>query len=192
MPSKKRLLLVGWDSADWKLIHPLLDQDELPGVAQLVQGGVSGNLTTLEPQLSPMLWTSIATGKMAYHHGVHGFTEVDPISGRIVPVSAATRKCKTIWEMLGERGLKSHLVGWFATQGEQDLNGCMASNMYGHNGGFNLEEQSLMGHAHLETTMIYLHVMKSLEPVPPVPSISPDHLHRTPIPDSPWHVHPVC
>ncbi|MEX1115566.1 MAG: alkaline phosphatase family protein, partial [Akkermansiaceae bacterium] len=132
MPFKKRLLLVGWDSADWKLIHPLLDQDKLPGVAQLVQGGVSGNLTTLEPQLSPMLWTSIATGKMAYHHGVYGFTEVNPISGRIVPVSAATRKCKTIWEMLGERGLKSHVVGWFATQGEQDLNGCMVSNMYGH------------------------------------------------------------
>lgn len=132
MSGKKRLLLVGWDSADWKLIHPLLDEDKLPGVAQIVRGGVSGNLTTLEPQLSPMLWTSIATGKMAYHHGVYGFTEVDPVSGRIVPVSAATRKCKTIWEMLGERGLKSHVVGWFATQGEQDLNGCMVSNMYAH------------------------------------------------------------
>jgi predicted AlkP superfamily phosphohydrolase/phosphomutase len=132
MSGKKRLLLVGWDSADWKLIHPLLDENKLPGVARIVRGGVSGNLTTLEPQLSPMLWTSIATGKMAYHHGVHGFTEVDPISGRIVPVSAATRKCKTVWEMLGERGLKSHVVGWFATQGEQDLNGCIVSNMYGH------------------------------------------------------------
>ncbi len=132
MSGKKRLLFVGWDSADWKLIHPLLDEDKLPGVAKIVRNGVSGNLTTLEPQLSPMLWTSIATGKMACHHGVYGFTEVDPVSGRIVPVSAATRKCKTVWEMLGERGLKSHVVGWFATQGEQDLNGCMVSNMYGH------------------------------------------------------------
>jgi tetratricopeptide (TPR) repeat protein len=132
MPKRKRLLLVGWDSADWKLIHPLLDQGKLPGVAGIVNNGVSGNFATLEPQLSPMLWTSIATGKMAYHHGVHGFTEVDPVSGQVVPVSAASRKCKTLWEMLGERGLKSHVVGWFATQGEQDLNGCMVSNMYGH------------------------------------------------------------
>ncbi len=129
---KKRLLLVGWDSADWKLIHPLLDEGKLPGVARLVEGGISGNLATLEPQLSPMLWTSIATGKMAYHHGVKGFTEVDPVSGGIVPVSAATRQCKTLWEMLGERGLRSHVVGWFATQGEQGLNGKMVSNMYGH------------------------------------------------------------
>ena len=61
---------MGGDCADWKLIHPLLDKSYLPGVANLVEGGASGNLTTLAPQLSPMLWTSIATGKMAYHHGV--------------------------------------------------------------------------------------------------------------------------
>ena len=54
------------------------------------------------------------------------------MSGQVVPVSAATRQCKTVWELLGERGLRSHVVGWFATQGERDLDGCMVSNMYGH------------------------------------------------------------
>ena len=132
MSVKKRLLLVGWDSADWKLIHPLLDRGELPGVAKLVEGGISGNLTTLEPQLSPMLWTSIATGKMAYHHGVNGFTEVDPSNGGVVPVSAATRQCRTLWEMLGEHGLRSHVIGWFGTQGERGLDGKMVSNLFGH------------------------------------------------------------
>ena len=131
-PARKRLLLVGWDSADWKIMHPLMDQGMMPGLQQLVEAGVSGNITTLEPQLSPMLWTSIATGKHAYHHGVHGFTEVDPLSGGVVPVSAATRQCKTVWEMLNERGLKTHVVSWFATQGERDLNGKMVSNMFAH------------------------------------------------------------
>jgi hypothetical protein len=87
----KRLLLVGWDSTDWKLLHPLMDSGATPAAAHLVNHGSCGNLTTLEPQLSPMLWTSIATGKMAYHHGVPGFTEVHPASGRAIPVSAATR-----------------------------------------------------------------------------------------------------
>lgn len=140
MSGKKRLLLIGWDSADWKIIHPLLDEGKLPGVQQLVEGGISGNLATLEPQLSPMLWTSIATGKMSYHHGVQGFTEVDPVSGGIVPVSAASRKCRTVWEMLGEKGLKSHVVGWFATQGERDLNGKMVSNMFSHLKGVQQEQ----------------------------------------------------
>lgn len=132
MPVKKRLLLVGWDSADWKLINPLLKAGKLPGVRYLLQGGIQGNLTTLEPQLSPMLWTSIATGKMAYHHGVPGFTEVDPATQQIVPVSAATRKCKTVWEILADNELKSHVVGWFATQGERDHKGCVVSNLFPH------------------------------------------------------------
>ena len=130
--AKKRLILVGWDSADWKLINPLLDAGEMPGMAWLVEGGVSGNLTTLEPQLSPMLWTSIATGKRAWQHGVHGFTEVDPESGRVVPVAYASRRCKTVWEILGERGLRSHVIGWFATHGEENPHGCLVSNMAGN------------------------------------------------------------
>jgi len=128
----KRVLLVGWDSADWKIINALLEEGGMDGIRSLMNGGNHGNLATLEPQLSPMLWTSIATGKMAYHHGVEGFTEVDPVSGQIVPVSAASRKCKTLWEMLGEHGKRSHVVSWFATQGEQDLDGKMVSNMFGH------------------------------------------------------------
>ncbi|MBQ99991.1 MAG: hypothetical protein CMO60_03925 [Verrucomicrobiales bacterium] len=128
----KRVLLVGWDSADWKIINALLEEGGMDGIRSLMNGGNHGNLATLEPQLSPMLWTSIATGKMAYHHGVEGFTEVDPVSGQIVPVSAASRKCKTLWEMLGEHDKRSHVVSWFATQGEQDLDGKMVSNMFGH------------------------------------------------------------
>jgi predicted AlkP superfamily phosphohydrolase/phosphomutase/tetratricopeptide (TPR) repeat protein len=127
--ASKRLILVGWDSADWKLINPLLDAGEMPGMAWLVEGGVSGNLATMEPQLSPMLWTSIATGKRAWQHGIHGFTEVDPASGRVVPVAYASRRCKTVWEILGERGLRSHVVGWFATHGEPNPHGGLVSNM---------------------------------------------------------------
>jgi predicted AlkP superfamily phosphohydrolase/phosphomutase/tetratricopeptide (TPR) repeat protein len=126
---KPKLLLVGWDSADWKIIQPLVDAGQMPALQRLLEEGTSGNLTTLDPQLSPMLWTSIASGKHAYHHGVPGFTEVNE-AGQVVPVSAATRRCKTVWEMLGEHGLKSHVVSWFATQGEQHPQGCIVSNLY--------------------------------------------------------------
>jgi len=43
---RQKLLLVGWDSADWKIIHPLFDSNELPGFARLVETSTSGNLTT--------------------------------------------------------------------------------------------------------------------------------------------------
>ena len=73
-----RLLLVGWDAADWKIIEPLMARGEMPNVAGLVREGVRGNLATLHPPLSPMLWTSIATGKRPSRHGIHGFIEPTP------------------------------------------------------------------------------------------------------------------
>jgi len=37
--TRQRLLLVGWDSADWKIMHPMIDAGHLPGVARLVEAG---------------------------------------------------------------------------------------------------------------------------------------------------------
>ncbi len=128
--SKPRLLLVGWDAADWKLIHPLIDSGRMPTLQRIVEDGVSGTLASMEPSLSPLLWTSIATGKRAYDHGIHGFTQVDPLSGRVVPMAAADRRCKALWEILEERGLKSHVIGWLATQGEQGTRGSRISDLY--------------------------------------------------------------
>jgi len=59
----KKVLLIGWDAADWKIINPLIDAGHMPALERLISGGVMGNMTTLEPPFSPMLWTSIATGK---------------------------------------------------------------------------------------------------------------------------------
>jgi predicted AlkP superfamily phosphohydrolase/phosphomutase len=35
-----RLLLVGWDAADWKVIDPLLAKGEMPHLARLLEQGV--------------------------------------------------------------------------------------------------------------------------------------------------------
>ena len=134
-PPKKKVLLIGWDSADWNVINDLLADGGMDGVRSLMEGGTHGDLATIQPQLSPMQWTSIATGKMANKHGVHGYTEVDPISGHVVPVTAATRQSKAVWEMLGEHGLRSHLVSWSATHGEKNLKGKMVSDMFSHQKG---------------------------------------------------------
>ncbi|MFN7901045.1 MAG: alkaline phosphatase family protein, partial [Synechococcaceae cyanobacterium] len=56
-----KVLLLGWDAADWKIIGPLLDAGRMPNLERLARSGVVGNLSTLYPVLSPMLWTSIAT-----------------------------------------------------------------------------------------------------------------------------------
>ena len=76
--SKPKVLLIGWDAADWRAIRPLVDQGKMPFLKKLIENGVSGDIATLQPALSPMLWTSIATGKRPCKHGIYGFTEPDP------------------------------------------------------------------------------------------------------------------
>src|SRR5947209_3331740 len=115
MRRSKRILLVGWDAADWGIIHPLLDRGELPSLQQLIEDGVSGNLAPIRPMLSPMLWTSIATGQRPHKHGGHGFTEIDPTTHQVQPVSSGSRRVKALWEILGQNGLRTNVVSWFAT-----------------------------------------------------------------------------
>ena len=45
----RRVLLVGWDAADWQVIHPLLDAGRMPHLQRLVEGGAMGNLQSLAP-----------------------------------------------------------------------------------------------------------------------------------------------
>src|SRR5207302_11323317 len=93
----RKILLVGWDAADWRVIMPLVDAGKMPNLARLIEEGVCGNIATLQPVLSPMLWTSSATGKRAYKHGIHGFTEPDTRSGGIHPGTIHSRKTKARW-----------------------------------------------------------------------------------------------
>jgi hypothetical protein len=55
-----------------------VDTDDMPLMQGLIERGTGGNLTTLHPVLSPILWTSIATGKRPLKHGIHGFADPDP------------------------------------------------------------------------------------------------------------------
>lgn len=126
--AKRRLLLVGWDSADWKVIRPLVAQGQMPMVEKLLAEGAHGDLATLEPSLSPMLWTTIGTGRHPADHGVLGFTEAR--EGRVLPVSASTRRCRALWNILSEQGLRTNLISWFASHGERDPNVRLVSNLY--------------------------------------------------------------
>ncbi len=132
MPEKlaKKVLLIGWDAADWKIINPLLDQGLMPTLEDLVNHGVIGNLATLHPVLSPMLWNSIATGMRPYKHGILGFIEPDPQTGRVRPVTSTSRKVKAIWNILTQCGYKTHVVGWFAGHPAEPINGISVSDLY--------------------------------------------------------------
>jgi predicted AlkP superfamily phosphohydrolase/phosphomutase/tetratricopeptide (TPR) repeat protein len=129
-PPAKRVILVGWDGADWKIASPLMDAGELPQLANLVANGASGPLASLPPYLSPMLWNSIATGKYADQHGILGFTTTDPATGRLAAITSTQRKCKALWNILGEHGLTAHVLGWFASHPAENVTGVCVTESF--------------------------------------------------------------
>ena len=90
-----------------------------------------GNLATLQPILSPMLWTSIATGKRAYKHGIHGFAEPDPRTGTASdpsPISdeSPRRSGTSSTRAAGAR----NVIGWWPSHPAEPISGVMVSNHY--------------------------------------------------------------
>ncbi|MEQ9262756.1 MAG: alkaline phosphatase family protein [Owenweeksia sp.] len=124
----KKLLVIGWDAADWQVIEPLMQEGKMPALQRLVKSGISGNIATLNPPLSPMLWTSIATSKRAYDHGIHGFVEVDHDKGQVKPVQATSRKAPAFWNILNQAGLKTNVINWWPSHPAEKLNGVCVSN----------------------------------------------------------------
>lgn len=127
-----KVLLIGWDGADWRIIKPLLEKGEMPNLERFVTQGVMGNLASLQPTLSPMIWTSIATGKLPDKHGVLGFTEVAETTGAVFPTTCLSRKAKAIWNILSQNDLKVNLVNWFAAHPAEPINGVNISPLFPH------------------------------------------------------------
>ncbi len=137
----RKVLLVGWDAADWKVALPLVEAGVMPNLARMMREGVSGNMATLHPPLSPMLWTSIATGKRPPKHGICGFSEVTPDGKSVRPITIEGRKTKAIWNILNQQGKRSVVVGWWPSHPAEPINGAIVSDWFRDVESENLEQK---------------------------------------------------
>ena len=126
----KKILWIGWDAADWKVINPMIELGYLPNLEKMINEGVMGNLATLDPPMSPTLWTAMSCGKRPYKHGIHGFTEVDPSGEGVRPSYITSRKVKAIWNMMMQSGMKCHQIGWWPSHPAEPTNGIYVSNFF--------------------------------------------------------------
>lgn len=129
-PLTSRVLLIGWDAADWKIIDDLIGSAEMPNLQRLIQRGVQGDMRTIAPVFSPVLWTSIATGKRSFKHGIHGFAEPAPGGVGVQPISNLSRKTKAIWNILHQAGKRSQVVGWWPSHPAEPIRGVMVSDQF--------------------------------------------------------------
>jgi Tfp pilus assembly protein PilF/arylsulfatase A-like enzyme len=147
-----RVLFVGLDGADWNIIDPLVASGRLPTLARLAREGVRARLRTITPMLSPVIWTSIATGVVPARHGILDFVAATEREGERVPVTSTRRKVKAIWNVLSESGVKVGIVGWWATYPSEKVDGFIVSDRVAYQlfGARPAEEQARRGKVYPE------------------------------------------
>ena len=126
----QRLLLIGWEAADWRILHPLIDSGRMPALARIVENGTSGTLLSGQPLVPAAQWTSFVTGKRPWQHRVCHQFQWDPIAQRAVAAPAAQRHSLPLWEMLAREGKRSLMIGWPATHGARSDRALIVSNRY--------------------------------------------------------------
>jgi len=126
--TKIKIAILGLDAADWEIIDPLMAKGQLPNLARLKARGAWGNIKTMVPALSPLLWTSVATGKPPEEHGIVDFLVKDSKTGRPVPVPSRRRKVKALWNIFSDAGRSSAFIAWWATWPAEPVKGWMVSD----------------------------------------------------------------
>ena len=133
--TRARAVVIGIDGADWRVIEPLIDAGRMPHLAALRERGSSGPIATLvDFPLSPVIWTSVATGKVPAKHGITWFL-VDRPDGTRAPVRSHNRKARALWNIASERGLRPVSIGWWASYPAEDVGeGVLVSDAIGFHG----------------------------------------------------------
>lgn len=123
-----RVLVLGLDGLDPEAVDLLMSEGRMPNFARLRQEGAYGRLTSQKPLLSPILWTTIATGKGPEQHGIGHFVALAAGTGEEIPSSSRQRRVKALWNLASEAGKTVATVGWWATWPPEEVNGFVVSD----------------------------------------------------------------
>jgi predicted AlkP superfamily phosphohydrolase/phosphomutase len=134
-PKVKRMIVIGLDGFDPGLARRFSAEGLMPNFAKLEEQGHFGELQTSAPSISPVAWSSYATGVDASRHNIYDFLTRDPCSYlptlssseiRTLPktlnlgfaripfgqkaVVKLLQKSQPFWKLLGARGIWSSII----------------------------------------------------------------------------------
>ena len=122
------MFILGLDCATPQLIFDKY-LPELPTFSRLLGNGKYGLLESTVPPLTIPAWMAMMTGKDPGQLGFYGFTDRDNYSYPVNKIITHNDlKDKTLWDYLGEVGLKSIVFNLPQTYPPREINGIMVAS----------------------------------------------------------------
>ena len=149
----ERVILIGLDGMDPKLSDQFMKEHKLPNFIKLKNEGTFAPLSTTHPAISPVAWSSFATGVDPSYHNIFDFITRDPCTyspmlssseirnaSRILPVGRymiplgkpsmkLLRKSKSFWKVLSDNGVFSSVIRIPVTFPPEQFKGVLLSGM---------------------------------------------------------------
>ena len=149
----KKVIFLGLDGLDPRLTERYMEQGKLPNLSKLREMGAYRRLRTTFPALSPVAWSTFATGVSPAKHNIFDFlnrntksyvpelssARVSPprrtmkLGPWTIPLSAPSvelrRKSQPFWKILGDQFISSTIIRVPITFPPQKFNGRLLSAM---------------------------------------------------------------
>ena len=143
MNSARRVIAIGLDGLEPKIVEALLAAGELPHLQSLALSGGYSRVATTYPAQTPVAWSSFATGTNPGGHGIFDFIRRDPStylpeialnryvqkSAFLPPKTENLRRGTPLWELLSGAGIPSAVLRCPCTYPPDNLKGRMLSGM---------------------------------------------------------------
>lgn len=150
----RKVVVLGLDGLDPKLVRRLMDQGKLPNMSALADEGSHYDLPTVLPALTPAAWPSFMTGTDPSRHGIFDFISRDPqtylprlsaseslsskrsfkIGRWTIPLSSPRsrllRKGIPFWNVLAKNGLEVSVLRVPVTFPPERFGGRLLSGMF--------------------------------------------------------------
>jgi predicted AlkP superfamily phosphohydrolase/phosphomutase len=99
-----RVLFLGLDGGTMSVLRPCFERGLLPNLAALWRRAAHGTLRSSDPMVTPVAWTSFATGCTPPVHGIHEFYRVDTTDRTLRANHSGNIQVPTLWHVLNASG----------------------------------------------------------------------------------------
>jgi predicted AlkP superfamily phosphohydrolase/phosphomutase len=139
----KKVVVIGLDGLEPKLVEPMLRRGELPHLARLEGEGGFTRVRTTVPAQTPVAWSTFATGTNPGGHGIYDFIRRDPATylpdlalsryeqknAFLPPKAVNLRRGQAVWDVLTAAGVPSIVLRCPCTYPPDSIKGRMLSGM---------------------------------------------------------------